>query len=206
MTDIDNIIAAIDTATAALKSGWDWAQDFADDAGERHVIDGEEYIDDLPDEKSREAAREYNEFVQSTYAAAQEAAEEAQKQIQIGDVSEALDQIQEASRLEAETGDDAAMAAPRRLIEKLDEVIDDLTEDLTDVERAWNDEPEAEALPGSVIWGPYQPTANNSFIPRHALEHVLSGLPREFWVHALRRAGVSEEFREHLDLGKEGDE
>ena len=201
MTDIDNIIAAIDTAIHALSEGWDWPQDFADENGERHVVSDPEFIDNLPDEKSRAAAREYNEFVQSTYAAAQEAAEEAQKQIQIGDVSEALDQIQEASRMEAETGDDAAMAAPRRLIERLEEVIDDLTEDLTDVERAWNDEPEAEALPGSVVWGPYHPTANNSFTPRHALEHVLSGLPREFWVHALRRAGVSEEFRGHLDLG-----
>lgn len=195
------IDTAIRAAIAALEEGWDWAQDFADAGGERHVIDGEEYIDTLPDETSREAAREYAEFVQSSYAGAQEAAEEAQKQIQIGDVQKALDQIREASRLERETGDDAAMAAPRKMIEKLDETIDDLEPDLTDVERAWNDEPEAEALPGSVIWGPHQPAANNSFTPRHALEQVLSGLPREFWRHALRRAGVSEELREHLDLG-----
>ena len=116
---IKNTITAIGTAIAALGEGWDWAQDFADAEGERHIIDGEEYIDTLPDEVSREAAREYAESVNSAYAAAQEHAEMARRELAAGDVPRALEHLEEAARYERQTGDDAAMAEPLRLVEGL---------------------------------------------------------------------------------------
>lgn len=110
------IKAALRTAISMLDAGWDWPQDFADKHGVRHVIDGEAYIDDLPDETARAAAREYAEFVRGAYATACAYAEHALDALAAGDMTEARDLIDDAARYERETGDEAAMGRPLAMV------------------------------------------------------------------------------------------
>lgn len=112
----------IKVAIEALKEGWDWAQDFRDENGDRHVIDGPGWIEDLPDERSLQEAREYNAFVESAYSAAIEELKKAAGLLESDDIAGATEAASAAARFERETGDDMFC---RPILEKIEEIDED---------------------------------------------------------------------------------
>lgn len=122
---IKTIQEEIKTAIEALEEGWEWAQDFVDAEGERHVIDGPAWIAALPDDKSRDAAKAYDESVASDYAGAQEELEKASGLLESGDISGALEAAEEAARFEQKTGDAMFCRPIMQKIEKIEEDIEE---------------------------------------------------------------------------------
>ena len=119
--NIQAIQEEIKTAISALEEGWDWAQDFADEEGNRHVIDGPGWIDYLPDDTAREAAEAYNESVASDYAGAREELKKASRLLEAGDTAGALEAASAAARFERQTGDDMFCRPIIKKIEEIDE-------------------------------------------------------------------------------------
>lgn len=177
--------------------GWDWPQEFTDEDGDHCLILGPWDLDDLPDETSRAEARAYEKKVRALFFRADQHAEEARHYLHLGHLGEAYEALQEAARLEEETG----MNWFRRPLAMLGLVLaasDDIELDLRSVDLAWERHPDATAMEGGAIWGPGSPHEYEWFNPGHALQLVLQDLPREFWDHAMTMASVDQDLQEQV--------